>query len=165
MTFLNAKESKEIAALINKEWDADFSFTDFVIKTTKDRIYIVSRDIENIDFEQYNIESMGLYFGTLSERYDEIRLSIEGSQIVGPMAKKNVIELGNLAKVWMAGNDVSFKTDYTGMVILKHDGDYLGSGKIKQKEVTVLDEEGKEKKEMQTVILNFVPKTRRHVKD
>ncbi len=162
--FLNSKESKEIAKTINEQWDADFKFDDFVVKSLKDKIYIVSRDLEKIEYKNYNIEQIGLYIAHINER-NEIRLSIEGSQIIGPKAKKNVIDIEKLSKLWMAGQDIPFKTDCEGVVIIKSGDDYLGSGKIVTKEISVFDEEGNQKKEMQQMILNFVPKTRRHVKD
>ena len=164
VNFLNSKESKEIAKQINEQWDADFSFEDFVVRSTKDKVYTIDRDLEKIDFRNYNIEQFGLYVAHINDR-NEIRLSIEGSQIIGPKAKKNVIEIGSLVKLWMAGQDIPFKTDCTGVVIVKHKGDYLGCGKVVTREVSVFDEEGNTKKEMQQTILNFVPKTRRHVKD
>lgn len=162
--FLNSKESKEIAKKINDQWDADFSFEDFVTQTQKDKIYIVSRDLENIDFKRMFVEQIGMYFAHENDR-GEIRLSVEGAQIIGPKAKKNVVEIGKLSKLWMAGQDIPFKTDCTGVVIVKCGDDYLGCGKIVEREVPVFDEEGKSKKEMQKIILNYVPKTRRHVKD
>ena len=163
INFLNSKDYKVIAKQINEQWDADYAFEDFVVRTHKDKIYIVSRDLETIDFEKYNIEAVGMYFAHISDS-GELRLSVEGAQLIGPMAKKNVIEIGKLAKFWMGGQDVPFETDCTGMVIVKDKKDYLGCGKVKTKEVDVYDENGTHK-EMQKVILNFVPKTRRHVKD
>jgi NOL1/NOP2/fmu family ribosome biogenesis protein len=164
VNFLNAKEAREIAKQINEQWDAGFVFEDFVVRSTKDKIYIINRDLEKIDFRNYNIEQFGLYIAHINDR-NEVRLSIEGSQLIGPKAKKNIIDIGNLGKVWMAGQDIPFKTDCTGIVIIKSGDDYLGSGKVMIKEVSVFDAEGNPKKEMQQMILNFVPKTRRHVKD
>ncbi len=164
VNFLNSKESKELAKQINEQWDADFSFEDFVARSKKDKIYIVSRDLEKIDFKHYNIEQFGLYIAHISDK-GELRLSIEGAQIIGPNAKKNVIDIGKLSKIWMGGQDIPFKTKCTGMVIIKDGDDYLGCGKVVTKEVNVFDAEGNAKKESQQVILNFVPKTRRHVKD
>ncbi len=162
--FLNSKKAKEIAKIINNQFDADFKFTDFVLRSTKDKIYIVSRDLELIDFEKYNIEQFGLYIAHINER-NEIRLSIEGSELIGPKAKKNVVDIGNLSKLWMAGQDIPFKTDCSGIVIVKNGNDWLGSGKVVEKEADVFDEQGNKHKEMQKQILNFVPKTRRHVKE
>jgi NOL1/NOP2/fmu family ribosome biogenesis protein len=162
--FLNSREYKEIARKINDQWNADFAFEDFVIRTQKDKIYIISRDLENIDFKNLNVEQFGMYFAHINER-NEIRLSVEGSQIIGPKAKKNVVDIGKLSKLWMSGQDIPFETDCTGMVIVKNEDDYLGCGKVTMKEVIVYNEDGSSKKEMQKTILNFVPKTRRHVKD
>ncbi|MEK6886719.1 MAG: hypothetical protein AABW88_02710, partial [Nanoarchaeota archaeon] len=61
LNFLNSKDYKEIAKQINEQWDAEFSFKDFVIRSSKDKIYIVSRDLEKIDYKNYNIEQAGLY--------------------------------------------------------------------------------------------------------
>ena len=164
INFLNSKDYRELARKINEQWDCNFSFEDFVVQSAKDKIYIISRDIEQIDYKKFNIEVTGLYLAHLSEK-GEIRLSIEGSQILGPVAKKNIVDIGKLSKLWMAGQDIPFKTDCEGMVIIKSGNDYMGCGKVKFREETVFDEEGKPHKENQQIILNFVPKTRRHVKD
>src|SRR3989344_819831 len=75
-----------------------------------------------------------------------IRMSIEGSQIVGPKAEKNVVELDEEeTKKWFKGEDIEKEcSDCRGFVILKHGNDFLGSGKYSNKR-----------------ILNYVSKTRR----
>ena len=75
-----------------------------------------------------------------------IRLSIEGSRIVGPKAAKNIVELDEeQVRNWFKGGDLELECkDCSGFVILKHKNDFLGTGKYK---------EGK--------ILNYVSKTRR----
>ena len=83
----------------------------------------------------------GLYFGSLEK--NGIRLSIEGSFIVGKLAKKNVIELDNeKARRWMSGEDLELPIK--GYVILKWKNFFLGCGKGNGK-----------------VIKNYVPKERR----
>ena len=105
LNFLNSKDYKEIAKKINEQWDADFSFADFVIKSAKDKIYIISRDLEKIDYKNYNIEQAGLYIAHINDR-NEIRLSIEGSQIIGPKATKNVVEINEeQTKQWLKRED------------------------------------------------------------
>ncbi|MBI4140217.1 hypothetical protein HY485_00100, partial [Candidatus Woesearchaeota archaeon] len=99
--------------------------------------------VDQIDFSKLRINSIGLYFAEF--RNNELRLSIEGSQIIGPKATKNVVELNNdELKQWLRGEDLEKECDENGFVIIKHGNDYLGCGKIK---------EGK--------VLNFVPKARR----
>jgi NOL1/NOP2/fmu family ribosome biogenesis protein len=62
-----------------------------------------------------------------------IRLSIEGSQIVGPKAVQNVVEISEEeAKRWLKGEDLEKECkDCNGFVILKHNKDFLGNGKYK----------------------------------
>src|SRR3989338_7405418 len=75
-----------------------------------------------------------------------IRLSIEGSQIIGSKAAKNIIELNEgETKLWFKGVDLEKDCkDCSGFVILKHKGDFLGTGKCTNNK-----------------ILNYVGKTRR----
>jgi len=83
----------------------------------------------------------GLYFGTLEE--SGIRLSIEGSFLVGKLAKRNVVELDDeMAKRWMSGGDLELPV--RGYVILKWRNFFLGCGKGNGK-----------------VVKNYVPKERR----
>ncbi len=83
----------------------------------------------------------GLYFGTLEE--NGIRLSIEGSFIVGRIARKNVIELDDeKARKWMSGKDI--EATVRGYVILKWKNFFLGCGKGNGK-----------------FVKNYVPKERR----
>ena len=86
---------------------------------------------------------MGMYFGHVKN--NELRLSIEGSQLLHKSAKKNVLELDDEnAKKWMDGQDIDMETSKNGFQIIANNGSALGCGKI-----------SKEK------LLNFVPKERR----
>jgi len=75
-----------------------------------------------------------------------IRLSIEGTQIVGPKAGKNIVELDEEdTRKWFKGEDIEKECENcNGFVILKSGKDFLGTGKYVN---------GK--------ILNYVGKTRR----
>lgn len=144
---LNSKEVKAIAAMVKQQWGSDLS-RDYGFLEGKDGdIFLISRDIERLDLQRLRINSLGLYFGQL--RNDELRLSIEGSQIVGKAAAKNVVDLGESEfKLWLQGGDIEKNADNcSGYVIIKHSTDFIGCGKCKG---------GK--------ILNFVPKARRIVK-
>ncbi len=144
LKILNTREIKDIKARIKSQWDADF-VTDYAfLRSIKDKLFIVNRDIGDFDFSKLNIKGVGLYFGEF--KVSEIRLSIEGSGIVGPLAKKNIIDIDekNL-EIWMKGEDIAVENkDITGFVIIKNKNDFLGCGKYK---------EGR--------ILNYVPKERR----
>lgn len=108
----------------------------------KNRVYIVNRSIDNIEFTKLRVNTIGLYIGEINDK--EMRLSIEGSELIGPKSTKNVVEIED-SKAWMRGEEPATELkDIPFYVIIKHKDDYLGSGKIR---------EGR--------ILNYVSKTRR----
>jgi NOL1/NOP2/fmu family ribosome biogenesis protein len=142
--FLNAKERKEIARVLKEQFGAEFKAEDVLLKTNKDKLYVVNEDISEIDFENLRVDKIGLYLGGLQA--DGFRLSIEGSEIIGPLASRNVIEVSYDDMLeWMRGKDLAYSGDEeNALVIIKHKEYWLGCGKLR---------DGR--------ILNFVPKTRR----
>lgn len=150
LKILNTREKKDILRLIKKQWNADFD-TDLVfLLSSKKKIYLVNKDFSRVDEKHMRIEKVGLYFGEIE--VSEIRLSIEGCQMIGPIAKKNIIELSDgEVKVMFHGNDLIKKDlgkDRRGFVILKNNSDFIGCGKVRGEE-----------------ILNYIPKTRRILSD
>ena len=104
---------------------------------------MVSKDIRKLDLH-FRTENIGIYFGQIDKR-GELRLSIEGAMLVGPTAKKNVVELNDKElEEWIRGINLDKKTGKQGYLILKHGGNFVGCGKAYS--------EG---------ILNHVPKERR----
>ncbi|MBI2557815.1 hypothetical protein HYW20_00690 [Candidatus Woesearchaeota archaeon] len=144
LKILNSKEIKEILKLIAKQWGAKLKLDYGFLKNPKDRIFVVTKDIARIDTSKLRLNSAGMYFCELDAK--GIRLSIEGSQIIGPKAAKNVVELNEEeTKKWFKGEDIEKECkDCSGFVIIKHKNDFLGAGKYSN---------GK--------ILNYVGKTRR----
>lgn len=146
LKILNTKEIKNIKKIIKNHWGADTELDYAFLMNDKGKIFIINREIGEIDLSKLNINNIGLYFGELM--FGELRLSIEGSQIIGTFTKKNIVNLNEKqTEEWMQGNDVSVESknlNLNGFIIIKHDKDFLGSGKYK---------EGK--------ILNYVPKERR----
>jgi len=143
LKILNKKEVKNIFSIIKKQFGADVDLDYVFLISNKNKIYIVNKEAFDLDLDKLRINSFGLYFGEL--RDDGLRLSIEGSQLIGPEAKKNVLELDEKqAREWLKGYDSSLKLKEKGFVIIKHKNDFLGCGKI-----------------VQNKVLNYVPKTRR----
>jgi len=144
LKILNKKAIKEILKKVKEQWDADVDFGDKVFLQDKENdIYIVNKDISKIDLSKLRINSIGLYIA--QQMIDGLRLSIEGSQLIGPKAKKNVLELGEKqAKEWLKGYDLENDKSLRGFLIIKHKEDFLGCGKAKDNK-----------------ILNYVPKNRR----
>lgn len=143
LKFLNSKEIKEIKKKLEKQYET-FGTLDYAFLTNENnKVSVVKKDVDQISLDSLRINSIGIYF---CEDYgDDVRLSIEGSQMVGPYAKKNVIALDKTqARVWLKGYDVDFPGETSGYVIIKSGNDYMGSAKHKN---------GK--------LLNHVPKERR----
>ena len=105
----------------------------------KNRVYVYkSCGFDDIAFHK------GIYFGTIEK--DGLRLSIEGSFIVGKIAKKNVIELdAENFRRWMRGEDVEAGVE--GYYIVKCGNYFAGCGKGNGR-----------------ILRNFVPKDRRIAK-
>ena len=143
LKILNSKEIKEIFKLIEAQWGAKLKLDYAFLKNSKNRIFIINKDISKIDLEKLRINSIGMYFCEIDKI--GIRLSIEGSQIIGPKASKNIAEINEeQTKQWFKGEDLDINENYSGFVIVKHNNDFLGTGKYR---------DGK--------VLNYVGKSRR----
>ncbi len=140
---LNRKEVKHILKLIREHWDAEVDLDFAFFLSGKDNLYIINKEIANVETGKMRINSIGLYFAEFVD--NSIRFSIEGSQIVGKFAKKNVVEVDfQTARKWMKGEQIDISGDFSGFVIIKHGKDFLGCGKF-----------------LGDKILNYVPKNRR----
>jgi NOL1/NOP2/fmu family ribosome biogenesis protein len=140
---LNSKEKKRLLNLINEQFECDFDLDYEVFMNNRNRIFLLSKDFSKIEISKLRINSLGLYFGEVSEK--EIRLSLDGSFIIGKTAKRNVVSLDDeQARKWMAGEDIAVDSTLSGFVIIKNNDDFLGCGKISN---------GK--------LYNYVPKERR----
>lgn len=144
LKILNNKEIKEIYELIWKQWGAKIKLDYGFLKNNKNRIFIINKDISRIDMSKLRLNSVGMYFCEIDAK--GIRLSIEGSQIIGPKAAKNILEIDEEeTKRWLKGEDLEKNCENcSGFVILKHKNDFFGTGKYSNER-----------------ILNYVGKTRR----
>lgn len=143
MKILNRKEIKRFLNNLKEQFGISSLDLDYIfLKTLKDKIFIVSKDLAKLDLKNFKrINSIGLYFAKIE--VDGIRLSIEGSQILGKKITKNILELENPTE-WLLGRDIENKSDLRGYVLVKHKDDFLGTGKASE-----------------TKISNFIPKIRR----
>ena len=141
---LNSKKTKEITKLLAEQWEYTERLECGILQREND-IFLATRTIDKIDLRNLNVNSLGLYFGEL--RANQLRLSIEGSQIIGQKAKKNIIELNHVQITkWLRGEDIELEKNTTAenYAIVRSGKDFYGCGRIK---------DGK--------LLNFVPKARR----
>lgn len=143
LKILNSKEIRQIKKSIVDQWGVEYNEdVAFLMNNTND-VFIISKSIGDIDYSKLNINAAGLYFGEF--KGGVLRLSIEGSQIIGPNATKNVLDFnGTQIEQWVTGNNIDWSEEIDSFVIIKHGLDYFGCGRIKNGQV-----------------LNFVPKSRR----
>ena len=127
MEWLNAREVKNIKNQIKAQWGDSPDFKDyFFLKRRDDRVAMVSRSIEELNVEHIN--TAGLYILRMVSK--EPKLTIEGSQLVGPKATKNMVELTEEElQQWIRGFDIQKEGFAKGFQIIKHKNDYAGCAK------------------------------------
>jgi len=144
---LNRRDASKILEQIGSEYGCDAKklliddYTFFI--SDKDKIYIINNNIKEVDLEKIRVNSFGLYFCELNR--GNVRLSMEGSMIIGKHATKNLLEVNDsTSRDWLKGVDIESNQEFDGFVIVKHNNDYIGCGKYKENK-----------------ILNYVTKARR----
>ncbi len=143
---LNSKQIKELLKILELQYGTDYSslFKNYIIYTNKDnKLFIINKEFSQLDTSKVRINSLGLYIGELHN--NQLRTSIEGSQLLGKDAKKNVIEIDKGHKrSWLRGKDLPIVHEDTGFLIIRCEDDFLCSGKVKSNN-----------------LMNFIPKNRR----
>lgn len=143
LRILKRKQHKELVASLNAQWECELDFGDYAfVLTPKEKVFLANKEIFEVDLSSLRVNSIGMYFAEVKK---ELRLSIEGAQLVGPYATQNVVDLSDeQLQQWFKGDDFPFEGEFTGFVILRHNEDYVGCTKIKD-----------------GMLLNFCPKSRR----
>ena len=146
---LSSREKRDLSELLEKQWGIDVpkEMREQVwLLNAEDRLFLCTRDFGRLAYEKLRLERLGIYIATMHR--GELRLSVEGSQMLGPLAKKNIVELdAKEAHLWLQGEDIvkdAVAAEQRAFVLIRHKADFLGCGKLS---------DGK--------ILNFVPKERR----
>jgi NOL1/NOP2/fmu family ribosome biogenesis protein len=134
MQVLSKKEIREIDVLLRECYNVEILKEFVVLKTSKEnKIWITNKDVFELDIEKLRANSIGLYFGRVDN--NRLRLSVEGAQIVGPHANKNIAELDEKS-IWdfVRGFDVKparFDECSEGAyVLIKFKNNWLGIGKL-----------------------------------
>ncbi|HLC57599.1 MAG TPA: hypothetical protein VJH95_03440 [Candidatus Nanoarchaeia archaeon] len=130
LKILNSREKKKFLEKLEVAYGIPKLRLDHVfLQTPKGRLYITNRDIEKIPLDNLRINSIGLYFANSSP--EGLRLTIEGSQLIGKMATKNILELNKeQSKQWFSGEDINIASAMQGFVLIKHAHDFLGTGRL-----------------------------------
>ena len=113
---------------VSDQFGVFFDKDNHFLMNNEGKVYMVNKDVNLINFEDFFIDKLGLYIGKFQS--DGFRPSIEGSQLLKD-ATKNVVLLDNDAKrSWMLGADIDI-IHSDNIVLVRHDNDFLGSGKVK----------------------------------
>ncbi|SRR4030042_5550115 len=123
-----------------------------LIKIGAERIFLFQGSFNEYQIrkieETVPVERAGVYFAKMfidKQGEEQIRLSIEGSQILGSQITKNIFELDDKqVQEWMQGQELYIKTGKKGFLAMKHKNDFLGTGKASLEKIG-----------------NFIPKSRR----
>jgi NOL1/NOP2/fmu family ribosome biogenesis protein len=148
LKFLNKKEKKEILEKLKYQ----FGITEIpgeIVMRGKERMFLFSGSFDekkiNVLERLAPIERMGVYFAKKDENLDEIRLSIEGTQVFKDQIINNIFELPKeLVEDWMKGRELNIKTGKKGFLAMRYEDDFLGTGKASEEKIG-----------------NFIPKNRR----
>ncbi|MDO8642810.1 MAG: hypothetical protein Q7R76_04480 [Candidatus Woesearchaeota archaeon] len=154
ITILPSKQVKEIHEHLLRQWGCSFDDKKKYgyLLSRKEKIYLINRNVTStLDLDiliSLRIDRMGMYFG--EQVPGGLRLSIEGSQLVGPHATKNVLTISDTEKsLWLKGEPLEKHVDEQGFVIIACPAgdrtDFLGCGRVHA------DHEK---------VANFIPKTR-----
>ena len=118
-----------------------------IIAWGSERLLLFTGEAEKYELEKIiesaALEKIGVYFAKVIN--GELKLTIEGSQILNEQIKKNIFEIDDeQAEEWMMGRELNISTGMKGFVVVKNKENYLGCGKASEYKIT-----------------NFIPKERR----
>lgn len=130
--YTNEQELKHILQLLKEQFGISNKLNGNLLRIGTERIRLFTGELTEKQLkklqENVRIEGIGLYFA--KEQKEQIRLSIEGSQIAGPLTTKNTYELTNeQVQQWMEGSDLIQTNPDNNWVIITHKSDFLGTGK------------------------------------
>jgi NOL1/NOP2/fmu family ribosome biogenesis protein len=149
-TALNSKARKEFYGKLKEYFGLpdDFTLEGLLFVTTKNKYYLVDQKFVDISQLHLNISTIGLYIAEITN-FGEIRVSLEGSAIIGPHATEHILELSNDdAQKFIRGDDLVLPDMPQQFYLLFSEIDgkklYFGCGKYKE-----------------GYLFNFIPKSRR----
>ena len=143
---LNKNEKKEIEKKLDEQFGIN-KINGVIIKSGKERLFLFTGDFSEKDIRELEktipIERTGVYFAKIIG--NEIKLSIEGTQVLKNQISKNIFELDEIqTEQWMKGQDLQISTGKRGFLVMKFKNDFLGCGKASAEKIG-----------------NFIPKSRR----
>ncbi len=131
ITILNSKDRKILLQTLNEIYGIEeLPELTYFYQNKKEKLYVVNKEVFEYDLHEIRTNAMGLYIGTFM--VDGFRFSIDGSQIFGKLAKKNIFDVSEKERnEWIKGEDLfceEFENEY---VLIKCGEDFLCSAKVK----------------------------------
>ncbi|MBN2053088.1 hypothetical protein JW756_06295 [Candidatus Woesearchaeota archaeon] len=148
LTVLNTREKKKIIDELKSIYGFNGKIDDAILMSPKQKLYLLTKDVAMINKDEEHelrIDAAGLYIGRVEEA-GGIRLSIEGSQLVGRHATKHVLVIDEAhLESWVKGEDFELSdnekkqvNDEHGFFIIKYGRDFIGCGQVKNNNVRSL---------------------------
>ncbi len=150
LAILNTRDIKRIKEQLIRQFGfaptADYAY----LKSEKEKIFIINKDVARIELKNLIIDKTGLYFA--EDKGTEIRLSKEGAQLLGREALKKKKPLKNSVtlsseelRAYFQGRDLQKDLGQENrLVLLQYEKDVFGCARYKE-----------------GIILNFLPKIHR----
>lgn len=146
LRILNKNEKKEIEKKLYEIFGIK-KIPGIILKKGQERLFLFLGNIEEKKLKEIEsrmaIERIGIYFA--KQINNEIKLSIEGIELLKNQITKNIFELTEeQAEQWMHGQELLIKTGKKGYLAMKYKNDFLGCGKASAEKIG-----------------NYIPKSRR----
>jgi len=129
---INAKMRKRILSHLRERFGIDWDGDVVLLLDPSQRLYGAARDIFGVVDKIPRIDTLGNYWGEW--RDDEFRFSIEGAQLFGAKAAKNVLILSREEAVaFMQAKKVAGESQpwvQDGFVIVRCGEDFIGCGRL-----------------------------------
>ena len=143
---LNQKQTDEIAKSLKEQFGVN-EIPGRIMKLGEEKLFLftgsASDDEIKILEEIAPVERLGVYFAKLIR--NDVKLSIEGTQVLKGQIKKNILEIDEeQARGWMEGKELYIKTGKRNFLVMKYKDNFLGCGKASEEKIG-----------------NFIPKNRR----
>nr|MCK4930485.1 hypothetical protein [Nanoarchaeota archaeon] len=138
LKILNTREKRKIIDSLKDTYGFTGKLEGVLFLSSKQKLFLLtgsSEVIERGEERQLRIDKAGLYIGRLAP--EGIRLSIEGSQLIGLNAKKNILIIDEEhLEHWVKGEDFTLdRFNKQGFFIVKYNNDFLGCARIKKNTV------------------------------
>jgi NOL1/NOP2/fmu family ribosome biogenesis protein len=100
-----------------------------LLRSGRYRIRIISEAAYQLTCLTPGFELAGLYLGEFG--IGGIRLSLDGAQLIGPHATRQVVSLTSAqAEAWLRGESIDVEDRRSGYVVVRHQSDILGCGNL-----------------------------------